>query len=59
MAQKDRYKIVRQYRNGDKRTIKRGVTLAEAQKHCRDPKTSKKDEFGVIEWMDGYDDDVR
>lgn len=59
MAQKDRYKIVRLYQNGDKRTIRRGLTLAEAQKHCRDPKTSKKDQAGIVEWMDTYDDDVR
>ena len=34
------YKIVRMYFNGRPRTIKRGLTLEEAQKHCSDPETS-------------------
>lgn len=59
MAQQERYKIVRVHLNGDKRTIKRGLTLAEAQKHCRDPKTHKVGPDGIIEWMDTYTDDIR
>lgn len=36
------YKIIRHYFNGDRRTIKTGLTLAEAQAHCRDPETSSR-----------------
>jgi hypothetical protein len=36
------YKIIRLYFNkpGFRRTIKRGLTLKEAQEHCSDPETS-------------------
>ncbi len=34
------YKIIRCRFNGKNRTIKRGLTLEEAQEHCRDPETS-------------------
>ena len=46
------YNIIRFYApHLDKanRTILRGLTLEQAQKHCRDPKT-RKDE----EWFEGY-----
>ena len=38
------YKIVRNYFNrpGTGRTIKRNLTLAEAQAHCKDPETSSR-----------------
>jgi len=44
------YKIVRCYRS-DKpsRTIKSGVTIHEAQEHCRDPKTSTAEYFDAYE----------
>lgn len=46
----DTYKIVRHYRHKyTTRVIKRGLTLEEAQAHCRDPKTRKE---GV--YFDGY-----
>ncbi len=38
----DKYKIVRMYFRGGKRTIKSGLTLAEAQAHCNDPETSSR-----------------
>ena len=47
------YRIVRSYApslNKRSRVIKRGLTLEEAQQHCRDPKTRK-----AGEWFDGYD----
>ena len=58
------YKIVRHYFNSDKkRTIKRGLTLQEAQAHCHDPETSsttarsaaakrRTKQYGP--WFDGY-----
>lgn len=46
------YKIIRSYHPSlDKadKLIRSGLTLAEAQKHCKDPKTRKDGE-----WFDGY-----
>ena len=34
------YRIVRHYFRGGRRTIKRGLTLGQAQAHCSDPETS-------------------
>ena len=44
------YKIVRYYQDRRKspRKIKGGLTLKQAQTHCRSPKTRGKD------WFDGY-----
>ena len=49
-----KYKIVRHYRDINKRSriIKRGLSLEEAQTHCRDPKTSTETSF------DGYTEDT-
>jgi hypothetical protein len=62
----DRYKIVRGYfdRQYPRRTIAKGLTLEEAQAHCRDPETSSRTcrkaanvrrtrERGA--WFDGYE----
>ena len=39
--QENNYKIVRYYEDGRRpRTIKRGLTLEQARKHCEDPETS-------------------
>lgn len=57
------YKIVRHYLRGNKRTIETGLTLEEAQEHCRNPETSSKTcttskanartrRYGP--WFDGY-----
>ena len=44
------YKIIRFRFEGKDRVIKRGLTLEEAQAHCRRDDTRKE---GV--WFDGYD----
>jgi hypothetical protein len=60
------YKIVRMYfsRSVPSRTIKRGLTLEEAQEHCRDPETSSQTctEYANVKrtrergpWFDGYE----
>jgi len=57
------YDIVRHFFNGRHRTIRRGVTLEEAQAHCRDSETSwrtcekaagKARTRRCGEWFDGY-----
>lgn len=61
------YKIVRMYRDtSEHRIIKTGLTLQEAQEHCRDPETTSSkctlpanvahtEQFGP--WFDGYDEE--
>tara|TARA_Y100000289_G_C3837293_1_gene106685 strand:+ start:101 stop:256 length:156 start_codon:yes stop_codon:yes gene_type:complete len=47
------YKIVRFYAphlNKSNRVIQRGLTLEQAQEHCKNPSTRK-----AGEWFDGYD----
>lgn len=62
------YKIVRSYLNDrfHKHTIKTGLTLEEAQEHCRDPETSSRTCKGskgkartLVKgpWFDGYDEE--
>lgn len=62
----DRYKIVRLYFKGGKRTIKTGLTLEEAQAHCRSLETSSKTCTSSVgkartrrmePWFDGYERD--
>ena len=59
----NRYKIVRNYFKGGKRTIVTGLTLEEAQQHCRDPETSSTTATSskavkrtkiMGPWFDGY-----
>ena len=59
----DRYKIVRFYFKGGKRTINTGLTLEQAQAHCNDPETSsstceksvnKQRTRRMGKWFDGY-----
>jgi len=48
------YKIIRYYRSGKKRLIKKVSSLEIAQLHCRDERTTKKDKAGNTIWFDGY-----
>lgn len=58
------YKIVRYfYRDGRKRTVKSGLTLAEARAHCKDPESSSRTATSARarrytamhgQWFDGY-----
>jgi hypothetical protein len=59
-----KYKIVRMYFKGGKRTIETGLTLEQAQKHCSDPETSsstctksagKARTKRMGAWFDGYE----
>jgi hypothetical protein len=62
-----RYKIVRFYANQEREELEDffGITLEEAQKHCKDPETSSRtckdpknttrtDNYGP--WFDGYEE---
>jgi hypothetical protein len=62
------YRIVRYYRDHPERnkTIKRGLTLEEAQAHCQNPETSsstcrktRRDRFKYGPWFDGYTEEKR
>tara|TARA_B100000214_G_C23858812_1_gene577051 strand:- start:192 stop:389 length:198 start_codon:yes stop_codon:yes gene_type:complete len=51
------YKIIRFRFDGNHRTIKTGLTLEEAQAHCKDPETSGStcsDLSKRGKWFDGY-----
>lgn len=59
----DTYKIVRHYLNRGKRTVARGLSLEQAQRHCNNPETSstrctskaaraRTRKYGP--WFDGY-----
>lgn len=59
------YKVVRRFfKNGRKITIKRNLTLIEAQDHCKDPQTSSSTCTNAVgkrrlrehgHWQDGYE----
>lgn len=61
---RETYKIVRMFFKGKSRTIKTGLTLEQAQAHCRNPETSsstatsgearrRTSQHGP--WFDGYE----
>ena len=65
-----RYKIIRMYCDASisSRVITRGLSLADAQEHCRDPETSsstatsshaKQRTKRCGPWFDGYDVDYK
>ena len=45
------YYIIRFFRDQANETRETGLTLEEAQTHCKDPSTSGKD------WFDGYEEE--
>jgi hypothetical protein len=47
-----KYKIVRHFQSSPGRTIKRGLTLTQAKKHCKDSRTH--DMRGPNPWFDGF-----
>lgn len=58
-----KYKIIRMYYEGGRRTIDKGLTLKEARAHCTDPETSsstctnyagRKRTERMGAWFDGY-----
>tara|TARA_R100000656_G_C3902493_1_gene119116 strand:- start:336 stop:509 length:174 start_codon:yes stop_codon:yes gene_type:complete len=53
------YKIIRFYEKDGfaKRTIKKGLTLAEAQEHCQRDNTSGF--HNNTRWFDGYTEEVK
>ena len=65
------YRIVRFYFNSGRyprRTVRSGLTLEEAQAHCRDPETSSRTATAPRlrrltrdrgPWFDGYEEDTR
>ena len=62
-----RYKIIRFYAKGGARTLHRGLTLEQAQKHCSDPETSSRTAVlslakartaKVGDWFEGYEVDA-
>lgn len=60
------YSIIRFVFNGDNELIAQGLTLEEAQAHCKDPETSSKtgksSRVGILterhgSWFDGYQEE--
>ena len=58
------YRIVRMYMHHPRRVLKSGLTLEEAQAHCRDPETSsstctnataRRRTARLGPWFDGYE----
>lgn len=60
------YKIIRFFQNAPREVLERGLTLEEAQEHCKDKETSSRTatspeavkltrEGGA--WFDGYDEE--
>lgn len=61
-----KYKIFRNFFHGGSEVIERGLTLAEAKKHCQNPETSSHTATGIDEqkltalrgkWFDGFDEE--
>lgn len=61
------YKIIRFFKDGGNRVVDRGLTLEEAQAHCRDIQSSSSTATSATakrrtrlhgQWFDGYDDEM-
>lgn len=63
-----RYRVVRMFKDNPQanKIIATGLTLEEAQTHCRDPETSSRTATGLAEtiltknfgpWFDGYEEE--
>lgn len=50
----DTYKVIRFYKSGTRRTVRKGMTLADAQAHCQREDTHKKKKDGTVVWFDGF-----
>jgi hypothetical protein len=64
MTTSETYRIIRIFKDGGQRTIKRGLALDQAQAHCNDPETSSRTATSSTarrrtkrrgEWFDCYD----
>lgn len=56
MTREKTYRIIRFYKDDKRnkqRTIKRGLTLEQAKRHCKDPSTRGL-RGGEVRWFDGY-----
>lgn len=60
------YKIVRMFEKKESQVIRRGLTLDEAQSHCRNPETSSRTAKSAEakirtelygRWFDGYEEE--
>ncbi len=54
------YSIIRHYFSKDNEKTETGLTLEEAQEHCRDPETSSRTASEPCEpgqWFDGYEEE--
>ena len=63
---KKTYKIIRFFNNAPNKVILTGLTLEEAQEHCKNPETSSRTATGLVEhtltrnlgqWFDGYEEE--
>ena len=62
-----KYRIIRFFKENSNMIIKTGVSLEEAQEHCRSPETSSRTASGLVEvtltknfgeWFDGYEEET-